>query len=406
MRQQRVVVTGIGAISAIGLNASEFWQSLRQGHCGIGPIEAVDRTQLRYQNGAEVRNFNPFSHFQKKQVDLLDRFALFALVAAREAITDASIEWTPDVRMSMGLVTGTGLGGQNAMDSAFAELYLHHNKGTHPLSLLRIMSHAATSHIALEFGITGPTLSLSTGCASATQAIGQGFWMVRQGLIRTALVGGCEAAFSFGHLKIWEALRALSTDTCRPFSRDRSGIILGEGAAMLVLESLEVACARQAKIYAEVIGFGMSSDASHIARPCASGATQAMKSALLDAHLKPEQVGYINAHGTGAPQSDVSEVVAIRAAFGEHSEKLAISSTKSMHGHAIGASGALEAIATILALREGLLPPTVNFTEPDPQCNLDVIPNVAREAAVEYALSNSFAFGGINAVLAFRRWDE
>lgn len=403
MRQQRVAVTGLGVISAIGANAAEFWHSLRQGRCGIGPIEAVDRTQLKYQNGAEVRGFNPLAHFQKKQAELLDRFAQFALVAAREAIADAGVEWTSELRAGMGVVTGTSLGGQTGMDEGFADLYLHRRRGTHPLTLLRIMSHAAASHLSIEFGITGPTFSLSTGCASATHAIGQAYWLVRHGRVRSALAGGCEAAFSFGHLKIWEALHALSADTCRPFSRDRDGIILGEGAAMLVLEPLEAACARGARIYAEIVGFGMSSDASHIVRPASTGATQAMQATLLDAGLRPEQIGYINAHGTGTPQSDASEVAAIRTVFGNHADQLAISSTKSMHGHAVGASGALEAVATILALQHSLLPPTANFTEPDPQCDLDVIPNSARAAEVEYALSNSFAFGGTNAVLAFHR---
>lgn len=406
MKERRVVITGVGVISAIGNNAAEFWQSLRQGRCGIGPIEAVDRAQLKYQNGAEVRGFSPRDHFPPKRVELLDRFAQFALVAAREAIADAGIELTPNMWEVMGVVTGSCLGGQTSMDGVFVDLYSDQKRSVHPLSLLRVMAHAAASHISMEFGITGLSLSISTGCSSATQAIGQAFWMVRQGQIEAAIAGGCEAPFSFGHLKTWEALRALSADTCRPFSRDRSGIILGEGAAMLVLEPLEIARARGVKIYGELVGFGMSSDARHIIRPSPEGAAQAIKSALQDADLRPEQIGYINAHGTGAPNADASEVTAIRSVFGKHADKLAVSSTKSMHGHALGATGALEAVATILALRHGALPPTANFTEPDPQCDLDVIPNCAREAQVEHSLSNSFAFGGTNAVLAFRRWND
>ncbi len=405
MRQQRVVVTGLGVISAIGNTRAEFWQALRQGSCGIRPIEAVDRAQLKYQNGAEVRGFDPLMHFQKKQAELLDRFAQFGLVAAREAAADAGIEWTPRLRANAGVVCGSCLGGQASMDGVFVDLYLHQNKGTHPLSLLRVMAHAAASHISMEFGVTGPSFSLSTGCASATHALGQAYWLVRHGQVEAAIAGGSEAPFSFGHLKTWEALRALAADTCRPFSKNRSGIILGEGAAMLVFEPLEAALARRAKIYAELVGFGMSSDAGHIIRPAPEGAAQAVKTALKDAELHPEQIGYVNAHGTGAPNADASEVAAIRSVFGKHADKLAVSSTKSMHGHALGATGALEAVATILALRDGVLPPTANFIEPDPQCDLDVIPNEARETEVEYALSNSFAFGGTNAVLAFRRWD-
>lgn len=406
MKERRVVITGMGIISAIGNNTADFWQSLRAGRCGIGPIEAVDRMQLKYQNGAEVRGFDPREHFTPKRVDLLDRFAQFALVAAQEAVADAGNEWTPRLREGTGIVIGSCLGGQGSMDGVFENLYLHQNRATHPLSLLRVMSHAAASHLSMEFGITGPSFSLSTGCSSATHAIGQAFWMVRQGQIEMAIAGGSEAPFSFGHLKTWEALRALSVDTCRPFSKNRCGIILGEGAAMLVLEPLEVARSRGAKIYAELIGFGMSSDAGHIIRPSPEGAAQAIRSALRDATLRPEQIDYINAHGTGAPNADASEVAALHSAFGKHADKLAISSTKSMHGHALGATGAVEAVATILALQNGMLPPTVNFTESDPQCDLDVIPNIAREAQVEYALSNSFAFGGTNAVLAFRRWND
>ena len=405
MKGRRVVITGLGVISAIGNNAAEFWQSLRQGRCGIGPIEAVDRAQLKYQNGAEVRGFDPLAHFPRKRIELLDRFAQFALVAAREAVADARIEWTPSLRANASVITGSCLGGQRSMDKAFVDFYLHRNNGTHPLSLLRVMSHAAASHISMEFGITGPSFSLSTGCASATHALGQAYWMVRQGQVEAAIVGGSEAPFSFGHLKTWEGLRVLAADTCRPFSLNRAGIVLGEGAAMMVLEPLKAARARGAKIYAEIVGFGMSSDAAHPVRPSVAGAAQAINAALRDASLRPEQVGYINAHSTGSPTGDVHETSTIRLVFGKQSERLAVSSTKSMHGHALGATGALEASATILALRHQVLPPTANFTEPDPECDLDVIPNEAREAEVEYALSNSFAFGGTNAVLAFRRWD-
>jgi nodulation protein E len=265
------------------------------------------------------------------------------------------------------------------------------------------MANAGASHISMEFGITGPSYTISTACSSSSHAIGQAFWMVRSGAAPLAITGGSEAPFSFGLLKAWEALRVVSPDTCRPFSKDRKGMILGEGGAMLVLEPLEAARARGARIYAEIAGFGMSSDACHITQPSAEGAARAMRAAVCDAHLMPEVVGYINAHGTGTPANDFTETAAIRAVFGPHADRLAVSSTKSMHGHALGAAGALEALAAILALRYGFLPPTANYNEPDPQCDLDVVPNVARRADIEYALSNSFAFGGLNAVLLFRR---
>jgi nodulation protein E len=272
-----------------------------------------------------------------------------------------------------------------------------------PFTIPRTMENAAASRISLETGIVGPTYTISTACSSSNHAIGQAFWMVRSGAVRLAIAGGSEAVFSLGFLKAWEAMRVVSPDTCRPFSKDRRGLILGEGGAMLVLETLESAEQRGARIYGEVVGFGMGSDAFHITQPSPEGAARAMRAALSDGGLKPEDIGYINAHGTATQANDATETAAIRKVFGAHAERLSVSSTKSMHGHALGAAGALEAVATVLALHHGILPPTANYNEPDPACDLDVIPNQAREAQVEYALSNSFAFGGLNAVLAFRQ---
>jgi nodulation protein E len=266
------------------------------------------------------------------------------------------------------------------------------------------MANAGASQIAMEFGLRGPAYTVSTACASATHAIGQAFWLVRSGAAEVAVTGGSEAPFALGHLKKWEALRVVAPDTCRPFSRDRRGMILGEGGAMMVLEPLDAARARGAAILGEVVGFGMSADAHHVTQPSAEGAALAISAALEDGGLDPEQIGYVNAHGTGTQVNDPIETAALRLVFHEHAQRLAVSSTKSMHGHALGAAGAIEAVATVLALREGVLPPTVNFTEADPECDLDVIPNEARRSQVEYALSNSFAFGGLNGVLAFRRW--
>jgi nodulation protein E len=256
----------------------------------------------------------------------------------------------------------------------------------------------------MEMGITGPSYTISTACSSAAHAIGQAFWMVRSGGTDLAIAGGSEAPFSVGILKAWEAMRVVSPETCRPFSKDRRGMTLGEGGAMLVLEPLEAALARGARIHAELVGFGMSADAGHIAQPSAGGAARAMQMALRDAGIEPSQVGYINAHGTGTLANDATETAAIRMVFGAHADHLAVSSTKSMHGHTLGAAAAIECLATIVALRDGILPPTANYTEPDPECDLDVVPNRARAADVEWALSNSFAFGGLNAVLALRRF--
>jgi nodulation protein E len=334
---------------------------------------------------------------------MLDRFAQFAVVAGREAIADSAVSLTGVLKSRTGIVTGCCVGGQATEDAQFAELYLHSRNRVHPLTIPRIMANAGASSLSMELGLTGPVFTVSTACSSANHAIGQAFWMVRSGMLDIAIAGGSEAIFSFGFLKAWEAMRVVSPDTCRPFSRDRKGIILGEGGAMLILEPLEAARARGARIYAEIAGLGMSSDAHHITQPTVEGPALAMRAALDDAGLSPDDIGYINAHGTGTQANDATETRAIRAVFGDSANRLAISSTKSMTGHALGAAGAIEAAATALALHHGVLPPTANFTEADAECDLDVLPNASRAQQAESALSNSFAFGGLNAVLAFRR---
>ncbi len=400
---RRVAITGIGAICALGRTAGEFAEALIEGRCGISPIESADTSQLRFQNGAEVKGYCHGPYFDDRRADFIDRFAQFAVIAAREAVTDACVEWTPELRETAAIITGSCVGGQSTEDIGFTEVYkLGHNR-VHPLTIPKTMANAGASHISMEFGITGPSFTISTACSSAAHAIGQAFWMVRSGITDLALTGGSEAPFSFGILKAWEAMRVVSPDTCRPFSKDRRGMILGEGGAMLVLEPLEAARARGARIHAEIVGFGMSADACHITQPSSEGASRAMRAVLRDARLAPEQIGYINAHGTATPANDPTETAAIRSVFGAHAGRLAVSSTKSMHGHALGAAAALECLACITALRDGVLPPTANFNEPDPDCDLDVVPNVARRAEVEYAISNSFAFGGLNAVLALRK---
>jgi nodulation protein E len=400
---RRVAITGLGAICALGRTVAEVAENLRAGRPGIGPVESADMSQMRFRNGAEVRGYTHQPYFDDRRADFMDRFAQFAVIAAREAVADAGIEWTPELRETAAIITGSCVGGQSTEDIGFQELYkLNHNR-VHPLTIPKTMANAGASHISMEFGITGPSYTISTACSSAGHAIGQAFQMIRTGQTDLAITGGSEATFSVGILKAWEAMRVVSPDTCRPFSKDRHGMILGEGGAMLVLEPLDAAIARGARIHAEIVGFGMSSDACHITQPSAEGAARSMRAALRDAGLRPEQIGYINAHGTGTNANDSSEAAAIRAVFGPHADRLAVSSTKSMHGHALGAAAAIECLATALALRDGVLPPTANFNERDPECDLDVIPNQARQAQVEWALSNSFAFGGLNAVLALRR---
>jgi nodulation protein E len=400
---RRVAITGLGTICALGRNTAEFAEALREGRPGIGPIESTDTSQLRFQNGAEVKRYSHQPYFDDRRADFIDRFAQFAVIAAREAVEDAGVEWTPELRETAAIITGSCVGGQSTEDIGFQEVYKLGHSRVHPLTIPKTMANAGASHISMEFGITGPSFTISTACSSAGHAIGQAYWMVRSGATDLAIGGGSEAPFSFGILKAWEAMRVVSQDTCRPFSRNRRGMILGEGAAMIVLEPLEAAVARGARVHAEIVGFGMSADACHITQPSARGAARAMQAVLRDAGLAPEQIGYINAHGTGTPANDPTETAAIREVFGAHTRNLAVSSTKSMHGHALGAAAALECMATVLALRDGVLPPTANFEEPDPDCDLDVIPNQSRRAEMEYAISNSFAFGGLNAVLALRR---
>jgi nodulation protein E len=399
---RRVAITGLGVISAMGKTAEEFWGNLAAGRSGIRTIETCDCSMLRFKHGAEYTEFTHAPYFSDKQVDYLDRFAQFAVIAAREAVTQSGIEWNDDLRENTAIVTGSCTGGQITEDLGFRDIYEYKRNRIHPLSIPKVMGNAGASQISMEYGIVGPAYTVTTACASSAHAFGQAYWLVRNGVVDFAITGGSEAPFSYAFLKSWEAMRVVSPDTCRPFSADRTGMILGEGAAMFTLEPLDHAVARGATIFGEICGFGMSADASHITVPNPKGAARAMRGAMVDGGLLPEQIGYVNAHGTATRANDISETLALKATFGDHMKRLPVSSTKSMHGHGLGAAGAIEAAATVLALRNGILPPTINYREPDPECELDVVPNEARAAQVEYALSNSFAFGGLNAVLAFR----
>src|SRR5215469_256823 len=404
MAPRRVAITGLGIISPLGLNLEDTWKSLREGRPGIGPLQNVDvtRIQMKLQVGAQVRGFDATQHFEGGKDAYLDRFAQFSIVAAREALKNSGLELTPQLKERGAIICGSAVGGQSAIEIGFEDLYVSGRGRVHPLTIPKTMANAGASQISMETGITGPTYTVSTACSSANHAIGQAFRLVRDGLADVAITGGSEAPFTIGMLKAWEAMRVIAPDTCRPFSKDRRGMVLGEGGAMMILEPMDAARARGAKVYAEVCGMGMSSDAHHLTQPAVEGPARAMREALQEAGLAPEEIGYINAHGTGTPGNDPVESRAIRAVFAAHADKLGVSSTKSTHGHALGAAGALEAIATLLALCKGVLPPTANFTERDPECDLDYIPNQSRPAQVGAALSNSFAFGGLNAVLAFR----
>lgn len=398
----RVVITGVGVVSAIGKNVGEFWDSLSNGRSGIGPISKLDNSTIRFRNAAEIKGFDGLEHFEEKNLLWLDPFAQYGIVAAREAVNASGIEFDDKLKDRCGVITGSCLGGKMTEDELYYKLYAEGQQRHQPIAIPRGMSNAVASHVSMEYGLTGATFTTSTACSSANHAIGQAFWLVRQGTLDAAITGGSEAPICYGNLKAWETMRVVSPDTCRPFSKDRTGMILGEGAAMFVIESLERAQARGAEIIAEIVGFGMSADAHHLTMPLANGAAKAMRQALEDGNVAVEEVGYANAHGTATQANDTMEAEALGIVFGEHVKNVAVSSTKSMHGHALGAAGAIEAAATVLGLRNKLLPPTANFTEIDPQCNVDVIANEARPADVDAAISSSFAFGGLNAVLAFR----
>lgn len=404
-RKRRVAVTGLGAVSALGHDVPALWRALSGGECGIRPIANIPIDRLTARTAAEVLGFDPASHFDARRLPMLDRTSQLALVAAREAIGQAAPNGIAacglDARKA-GVVFGAGLGVQT-IDSSYHTLYGEGSNRLHPFTVPRIMPNAPASHISIDFGLRGPSFATASACASSTHAIGLAFHMIRAGLLDLAVTGGSDASLTVGHVRAWDALRVLSPDACRPFSMDRAGLVLGEGAAVLVLEEWEHARARGAMIHAEIVGFGMSADAGDITAPDEAGAAQAIDAALSDAGLKPADVHYVNAHGTGTRLNDRSETAALKRVFGGHAQQLAVSSTKSMLGHCLNAGGALEAVATVLSVREGIAPPTVGYRVPDPECDLDYVPNTARRLPIGAALSNSFAFGGFNAVLAFRK---
>lgn len=399
----RVVVTGIGVLSALGKNAVEFADALQGGRSAIGPYSIEAAGSAGSWMAADVREFDPTAHFEPRELKLLDRASQFALVATAEAIKESGLVFTEELGTRTAAIIGSGSGGAVTTDESYYRLYAEREQRLHPLTIPKLMFNAAASHITIKHGITGPSFVVASACSSTNAAIGAALQMLRSGAVDVAITGGTEACLNFGSLKSWEALRVMAPDTCRPFSKGRKGMVLGEGAAIFVLETLEHAQARGAVIRAEVTGVGLTSDARDIAVPDVSGATRAMKACLRDARLNAADVDYINAHGTGTQANDGVETKAIHEAFGAHARSLLVSSTKAMHGHALGAAGALELAATIIAMDRGFAPPTVNYLEADPSCDLDYVPNEARDASIDVALSNSFAFGGHNAVIAVRR---
>jgi nodulation protein E len=400
----RVVVTGWGVLSSIGHDANTYWRNLTQGVSGIAPAKTIPTELLAQNIVAEVKDYDPLKHFDERGAAPMDRVAQFVVIAAREAIAHSGLKFDAALSEQTACIIGCGVGGQSTQDENYKRLYNDKAKRLHPLTIPKLMVNAPASQISMTCGLRGPAFVVASACASATHAIGLAFHMVRSGSAPVAVTGGAEACIAFGTMKGWEALRVLAPDACRPFSRDRKGLVIGEGAAAIVIESLEHAQQRSADILGEIVGFGMSADAGDLLSPDAGGMLRAINAALADGGLNASNIQYVNAHGTGTAANDETETEALKRAFGAHASKLVMSSNKSMIGHALGAAGALELVATLMTVKDGVVPPTINYLGPDPACDIDCVPNEARKMKVNAALSNSFAFGGLNAVLAVRRF--
>jgi len=400
----RVVVTGLGVVSPVGSSVDEYWAALVAGRCGFGPPVLAPAGLVNTKVVAQVKDFVASEHFDARQISFLDRVSQFAVVAARQALRQAGLSFSDELGEQTAVIVGTAVGGQGTAEESFRRFYTEAAARFHPMTIPKAMTSAPPSHISMLLGARGPTFAIASACASATHAIGQAFQLIRSGAVTCAMTGGTDACITPGTLKGWEAMRILAPDACRPFSRDRKGMVLAEGAAILVLESLEHALARGAEILAEIVGFGMGADAGDLTTPDPRGMQRAMIGALADAALAPDKIDYVNAHGTGTTINDKLETEALHAVFGASATELAVSSTKSVVGHALGASGALELVATVMALRDQVAPPTMNYLGPDPACDLDYVPNEARRRPIRAALSNSFAFGGLNAVIAVRQF--
>jgi 3-oxoacyl-[acyl-carrier-protein] synthase II len=410
---QRVVVTGLGAVSPLGSGVDANWRALLAGRSGIGPITAFDASDFPVRIAGQVPDFDPATYLEKKDIKKVDRFAQFAIAAAQMAVDDAHLTVTPEEAPRVGVVVGVGMGGISTIEEAVRAFNEGGIKRISPFFIPRLIANMAPGHIAIRFGCTGVNYTPTSACASGGQAVGEAFRLVRHGDQDVVISGGAEAAVTPMGVGGFAVMRAMSTRNdeperaSRPFERHRDGFVVGEGAGVLVVESLAHARARGARIYCELVGYGANGDAYHITSPAPDGrgAAECMRLALANGAIDPLAVDYINAHGTATPYNDVNETQAIKAVFGEHAARIAVSSTKSMTGHLLGGAGGVEAVYTVLTLHHGWIPPTINYDEPDPECDLDYVPNTARQASPRVALSNSFGFGGANACVAFRRWD-
>ena len=409
---RRVVVTGVGLVSAVGIGTEETWRNLLAGQGGVAPITHFDTTGFASTIAAEVKGFDPFQYVEKKEVKKMGLFIQFALAASQFAMEQAQLKFTPELADRTGVYIGSGIGGFDVIEREHTALMQGGPRKISPFFIPAAIVNLASGFVSIRWGAKGPNSATCTACSSSTHAVGDSFKLIQRCAADVMICGGAEAAITPMGVGGFASMRALSTrnhepaKASRPFDRERDGFVIGEGAGIVILEEMGLALKRGARILAEVVGYGMSGDAYHITAPAedAHGAVRVMQSTLADAGILPEQVEYINAHGTSTPYNDKLETLAIKKVFGEHAAKLAVSSTKSMTGHLLGGAGGLEAGITVLALRDQILPPTINLENPDPDCDLDYVPNQSRKAEVEYALSNSFGFGGTNAALLFRRY--
>ncbi len=404
MQHEPIVVTGAGCVSALGHSVGAFWSALLDGRCGLGKLEQAEPSDLKVSIVGAIPAPDPRDMLDARRLPMLDRFSVLAIVAAQQALAQSGLS-LERVGHRTGCMVGVGTAGGETIDELYRKLFLEGAKRANVFSVPRVMPSAPASQISMAFGIRGPVFTVSSACASSNHAIAMAVWLLRNNVIDAAIVGGTEAPLTYGILKAWEALRVMAPDTCRPFDRHRKGLVLAEGAGMVVLERADHARARGAEILAQIAGVGMSADAADLVAPTLDGTAAAMRACLADARISVDAIDYINAHGTGTVANDITEIKVIKAVFGDAARRLSISSTKSMHGHALGASGSLELIAVIEAIRHGIVPPTINIEELDPECDLDVTPCHARDRPIRGAISNAFAFGGTNAVVAVKRFE-
>src|SRR5680860_1125229 len=406
--RRRVVVTGQGVVTPLGTGVDKFWAAMQRSDCGIREVQSFSTEDLYITIAGEVPDFDPRERLQSKQLLLADKFSQYAGCAAQEAVTQAKLEYPlkDNEAYRAACIIGSGVGGLTTLEFSYKMLFKENKRATHPLTLLKAIGSSASAHVSIEYGIKGPTFGVVSACSTATHSIGLTYRMIREGLVDLGLAGAAEASLNWGATRAWQAMRVLSPDGLWPFAKKRNGTVLAEGAGILMLEEFEHAKARGAPILAEVMGFGMTADAADMVNPSIDGASTAMQIALDDASLAPSDIDYVNAHGTATAVNDINETRAIKRVFGNAANKVSISSTKSMHGHCLGAGGGIEAVAAIKAIGEGYVPATVGLDEPDPECDLDYTPNTGRQREINYAMSNSFAFGGLNAVIVFGRRTE